>query len=115
MRRVAASEFDLLTITRALVGQLGERAVEPLLRQASKRSLPRGIGPTAAALLEQMLARGAVVGAYPYDFANVGELGYGPVSVTLLSILGFGVVVAAAYWGLDVLLKRVPGRRPVTT
>jgi len=62
-----------------------------------------------------MLARGAVVGAYPYDFANVGELGYGQVSVTLLSILGFGVVTAAAYWGLDALLERIQRRRPATT
>ncbi len=60
-----------------------------------------------------MLARGAVVLAYPYDFANVEELGAGPVAVTLLGILGFGVVVAAAYWGLDALLRRVSaGARP---
>ena len=62
-----------------------------------------------------MLARGAVVGAYPYDFANVGELGYGTVAVTLVAILGFGVVIAAAYWGLDGLLRRVTGRQPATS
>jgi hypothetical protein len=59
-----------------------------------------------------MLARGAVVHAYPYDFANVEELGYGPVAVTLLGILGFGIAVAALFWGLDALLRRVSGRRP---
>ena len=31
-----------------------------------------------------MLARGAVVGAYPYDFANVADLGYVPVATTLV-------------------------------
>ena len=53
-----------------------------------------------------MLARGAVVDAYPYGFANVTELGYGSVSLTLVAILVFGLVVAAAYWGADVLLRR---------
>jgi hypothetical protein len=58
-----------------------------------------------------MLARGALVHSYPYDFANVEELGYGPVAVTLLGILGVGFVVAATYWGLDALVRRVsPGR-----
>ncbi len=60
-----------------------------------------------------MLARGAVVNAYPYGFANVEEHGYGSVAVTLLGILVFGVVVAAAYWALDLLLQRVSGRGPV--
>ncbi len=58
-----------------------------------------------------MLVRGAVVDAYPYGFANVTELGYGPVSVTLVAILVFGLLVAAAYWGADVLLRRRAGRR----
>jgi hypothetical protein len=53
-----------------------------------------------------MLLRGAVVDAYPYGFANVGELGYASVSVTLVLILVFGLLVAAAYWGVDVLLRR---------
>ena len=56
-----------------------------------------------------MLARGAVVGAYPYGFANVTEVGYPAVTVTLAMILVFGLVVAAAFWGVDVLLRR---RRP---
>ncbi|HMM96370.1 hypothetical protein [Phycicoccus sp.] len=58
-----------------------------------------------------MLARGAVVGAYPYDFANVATLGYGSVARTLALILVFGLVVASVYWGLDALLTR-RSRRP---
>ncbi len=53
-----------------------------------------------------MMLRGAVVDAYPYGFANVTELGYASVSLTLVMILVFGLVVAAAYWGVDVLLRR---------
>jgi hypothetical protein len=56
-----------------------------------------------------MLARGAVIDAYPYDFANVTELGYASVAATLAMILVFGLVVAAIYWGVDVALRR---RRP---
>ncbi|NHA69502.1 Pr6Pr family membrane protein [Phycicoccus flavus] len=59
-----------------------------------------------------MLARGAVVGAYPYGFANVTELGYPAVLRTLALILVFGLVVAALYWGLDALLGRRRTRRP---
>ena len=50
-----------------------------------------------------MLARGAVIGSYPYDFANVADRG---VAVTLVLILVFGLLVTCAYWGLDVLLRR---------
>lgn len=53
-----------------------------------------------------MLARGAVIDAYPYDFANVAALGYASVAVTLIFILIFGLVVAAIYWGIDVVLRR---------
>lgn len=58
-----------------------------------------------------MLARGAVVHAYPYGFANVEEHGYGPVALTLLVILVFGVVVAAVFWGLERRLQRRAARR----
>jgi hypothetical protein len=61
-----------------------------------------------------MLARGAVVGAYPYGFANVEERGYGPVALTLVAILAFGVVVAAFYWLLDLVVSRVSTRRAAT-
>ncbi|KRE94103.1 hypothetical protein ASG76_11960 [Nocardioides sp. Soil774] len=58
-----------------------------------------------------MLARGAVVDAYPYGFANVEDLGYGPVAVTLLVILVFGLVVAAVFWGVErALLRRTSTR-----
>lgn len=53
-----------------------------------------------------MLARGAVVGAYPYGFANVAELGYASVATTLVAILVFGLVVAAVFWGAERLLSR---------
>ncbi|WP_310526494.1 Pr6Pr family membrane protein [Nocardioides sp.] len=53
-----------------------------------------------------MLARGAVIDAYPYDFANVTELGYASVAVTLAMILVFGLVVATIYWGIEVALRR---------
>lgn len=58
------------------------------------------------AWIEWMMLRGAVVDAYPYGFANVGELGYPAVAVTLAAILVFGLLVAAAFWGVDVLLRR---------
>lgn len=54
-----------------------------------------------------MMARGAAVGAYPYGFANVAERGYGPVAVTLLGILAFGLAVAATYWALDATIARL--------
>jgi hypothetical protein len=53
-----------------------------------------------------MLARGAVVDAYPYDFANVADRGVGPVLLTLGLILVFGLLVAAAYAGLERVLRR---------
>ena len=53
-----------------------------------------------------MLVRGAVVRAYPYDFANVEDLGYASVATTLGLILVFGLVVAAAFWGIERLLLR---------
>lgn len=55
-----------------------------------------------------MLARGAVVDAYPYGFVNVVERGYGPVLATLAAILVFTLVVAAVLWGVERLLS---GRR----
>lgn len=57
-----------------------------------------------------MLARGAVVHAYPYGFANVEELGYASVATTLVAILVFGLVLAAIFWGVETrLLKRARG------
>ncbi|MGL5867401.1 MAG: Pr6Pr family membrane protein [Dermatophilaceae bacterium] len=54
-----------------------------------------------------MLARGVVIGAYPYGFVNVAERGYGPVLLTVTTILGFGLVVAAVYWAVDIGCARV--------
>lgn len=53
-----------------------------------------------------MLIRGAVIDAYPYDFANVAEFGYASVAGTLGLILVFSLVVAAVFWGLEVALRR---------
>lgn len=52
-----------------------------------------------------MLARGAVIDAYPYDFTNVADLGYASVALTLAMILVFGLVIAAVYWGVEVALR----------
>lgn len=59
-----------------------------------------------------MLVRGAVIGAYPYGFVDVISLGYAKVFVTLMVILGFGLTVAALYWGLERLLLRAGQQRP---
>ena len=58
-----------------------------------------------------MLGRGAVVGAYPYDFADVTTLGYASVLGTLAGILVFGLVVASVFWVLDLVLRRIGGGR----
>ncbi|MEO5609401.1 MAG: Pr6Pr family membrane protein [Ornithinibacter sp.] len=61
-----------------------------------------------------MLGRGAVVGAYPYDFADVGTRGYPAVAATLAGILVFGVVVGAVFWGIDAAISRATrGSRPI--
>lgn len=53
-----------------------------------------------------MLGRGAVIDAYPYGFVNVATLGYPRVALTLLVILGFALLVAAAFRLVDRLLRR---------
>jgi FtsH ternary system domain X6 len=55
---VAQSEHDLLTIARALVGEVNPAAVSSLLR--APRALPPKIGPTAMGILKQTLSRGVV-------------------------------------------------------
>lgn len=59
-----------------------------------------------------MLARGAVVGAYPYDFVDPVAHGSAAVAATIGQILIFGVLVALLYWAIDLLLMRRarPGR-----
>lgn len=53
-----------------------------------------------------MLGRGAVIDAYPYGFVNVATLGYPRVALTLLVILAFALLVAAAFRLVDRLLRR---------
>ena len=55
------------------------------------------------------LARGAVVGAYPYGFLDVATHGYGSVFTSIGGILVFAMVVALIYIGLDRLLARRNG------
>lgn len=55
------------------------------------------------------LLRGAVIDAYPYDFADVATLGYPRVAVTLVVILLIGLAIAAAYVALDRRLSRRAG------
>lgn len=57
--RVSASEAELLTLARALVGQVPLEGAEHLVR--SRRKLAPKIGPTAMRLLEQTLAAGATL------------------------------------------------------
>lgn len=54
-----------------------------------------------------MLARGAVVGAYPYPFVNAATLGYGRVATNILGILVFGIVIALLDWALDLVVGRL--------
>jgi hypothetical protein len=53
-----------------------------------------------------MLARGAVVDAYPYGFVNVVDLGYAAVARNLVLVLLFALGLAAVFWRLDVVLRR---------
>jgi len=52
------------------------------------------------------LARGAVIGAYPYDIINVTKYGYGSVLLTLAAIIGFGIVIGVIAVGVERLLSR---------
>jgi hypothetical protein len=61
--------------------------------------------------LAYTLVRGAVIDAYPYDFLNVYELGYATALGNVGGVLVFGLVVAAALWGIDVALTRWQLRR----
>jgi hypothetical protein len=59
VKYVAASEYDLLSVARGVVGQLGAETVAPLLR--GERRAPELLGPTAMGLLKALLARGVVL------------------------------------------------------
>ncbi len=54
-----------------------------------------------------MLVRGAVVGAYPYDFVDPITHGYPAVVAMIAKILVFGVVIALLYWAIDLAIIRV--------
>ncbi|MBW2735445.1 MAG: hypothetical protein JRH20_23925 [Deltaproteobacteria bacterium] len=56
--RVAASEYDLLMLARALVGEISAEMVSPLLAQSCE--LPAAMGESAAQLLQETLAKGVV-------------------------------------------------------
>lgn len=53
-----------------------------------------------------MLARGAVIGAYPYAFVDVVTHGYAAVTLTIAAILAFALVVAGMFALLDGALGR---------
>lgn len=57
------------------------------------------------------LARGAVIGAYPYGFLDVATYGYGAVLVNVLGILVFAVVLCLVLWGVDWVIRRVTAPR----
>lgn len=53
------------------------------------------------------LARGAVIGAYPYGFLDVATYGYGAVATNVLGIVVFAVGLALILWGIDAVIRRV--------
>lgn len=53
------------------------------------------------------LARGAVIGAYPYGFLDVATYGYGAVATNVLGIVVFAVVLGLILWAIDALIRRV--------
>jgi hypothetical protein len=53
------------------------------------------------------LARGAVIGAYPYGFLNVAKFGYGTVLINVVGIVIFAIVLCLIFWGIDSLVRRV--------
>jgi hypothetical protein len=52
------------------------------------------------------LIRGAIIGAYPYDFFNVVKYGYGAVLINVVAIAVLGLVIAFIYMGIDRLMTR---------
>jgi hypothetical protein len=56
------------------------------------------------------LIRGAIIGAYPYPFLDVVELGYGQVFINVGGVVIFAFVLMAIFWGIDRLIVKF---RPV--
>lgn len=63
------------------------------------------------AWLVWMLGRGAVIGAYPYDFVDVVRLGYPQVLANVTAILVLGVVIAGIFLGIERGLAALGSRR----
>jgi len=55
------------------------------------------------------LVRGAIIGAYPYGFLNVVDLGYAMALVNTGVILVFGIVICLALVGIERVAARVRG------
>jgi len=53
------------------------------------------------------LARGAVIGAYPYPFLDVAVKGYPSVVAFVAGLLVFAVLLALLLWAVDVGLRRL--------
>lgn len=62
------------------------------------------------AYLAYTLVRGHYVGVYPYPFVDVSKLGAQKVAVNSLLLLGFFILLSAAYIGVGKALSR---RKPV--
>lgn len=58
------------------------------------------------------LIRGAVIGAYPYDFFNVVKYGYTAVLINVVGIAVLGLVISFIYMGIDRLLQRRASSAP---
>jgi hypothetical protein len=52
------------------------------------------------------LIRGAVIGAYPYPFMNVANLGLAASLINVSFVLILGLILGLVFWGLDRLLSR---------
>jgi hypothetical protein len=57
------------------------------------------------------LARGAVIGAYPYGFLDVAKYGYGTVFTNVLGVIVFAIVLCVIFWGIDALIRRISATR----
>jgi hypothetical protein len=71
--------------------------------------LPWMVVPGVAYLV-WALARGAVVGEYPYDIIDAGKFGYGTVAIGVGMLLAAVVVFCAVLIAVDKLLARMPAR-----
>ncbi|MSW81179.1 MAG: hypothetical protein F2840_08495 [Actinobacteria bacterium] len=54
-----------------------------------------------------ILARGAVISAYPYGFIDVARYGYGSVLQNIVGVAVFGIILGFVFLGIDRLLARM--------